>query len=231
MKLSSLMASVLLGGSILLFSGCSTDPDAAAEKIKDDLFSEISTYSIILVNDTSAEVEFTGVSRDTEKQKVISKSSNSFAYSGTIDISYPGESAHTFNKSSGIYVATNCNGKKSLHDIETSDNLQVVNLTGAEFAAGSIKVKETNTSTPISGDLYYDCAINSTSNFSNVTFTLDTLISTDTGASYKTIRKIDPTFVNLGEEMKYFLIAYDDGNISFLPLVKVDLNDLAKTQP
>ena len=231
MKLSSIIASALLGSTLVMFSGCSTDPDAAAEKVKEDLFSEISTYSIILVNDTSTEVEFTGVSRETETQKVISKSSNSFAYSGSIDISYPSESAHTFKKSSGIYVATNCNGKKALHDIETTDNLQVVNLTGAEFSAGSVRVKESNSSTEIPGDLYFDCAINTTSNFNNVTFTLDTLISTDAGAHYKTIRTIDPTFVNLGEKMKYFLIAYDDGNISFLPLIKIDLNDLAKTQP
>ncbi len=52
------------------------------------------------------------------------------------------------------------------------------------------------------------------------------MISVNGGTNYKTIHQIDPTFVNLGEDMKYYLVAYDDGNISFLPVAKLDLNDL-----
>jgi len=231
MKLSSLLASTLVGGSLVLFSGCSVDPDAAADDIVKGILDEASAYSILLVNGTNSEIEFKGVSRDTELQKVASKSSNSFAFSGAIDISYPtGPAVHFTKGSSGMYVATACNGIKEMHDTEDANTLHVVNLTGAELSAGSVQIKETNASSPVLGTQYQDCAINTTPSFNTLTFTPDTMISVDAGAHYKSIRQIDPSFINLGEDMKYYLVAYDN-NISFLSVIKVDLNQLATTQP
>ena len=228
MKLSSLMASILLGGSIILFSGCSADPDAAAEKIVEDILSEASVYSILLVNGTDAEVEFQSVSQEVEKQKVSSKKDNSFAFNGATDISYPsGDTVHYNKGKSGIYVATTCNGLTALHDTEDINALHIVNLTGADFSEGSVLIKETNTSAEVSGSVYQDCKINSTPYFNSITFSLDTLISVDAGLHYKTVRQMDPTFVNFGEKMKYYLVAYDDENLSFLPVVKADLTTLS----
>ena len=223
MKVSTLMTATLLGGALAIFSGCSSDP----EEIVEDLLDEVSVYSILLVNDTSSDVTFTGVSRETETQLVSSKRSNSFAFSGGIDISYPAGPTIHFSKGwSGMYVATNCDGKEALHDIEDANNLHVVNLTGAEFAAGSVQIKESDTAAEVVGEQYTNCAITTTSSFNNIVFSYDTMISIDAGNHYKTVRQIDPSFINLGNDMKYYLVAYDDGNISFLPVVKADLNQL-----
>ena len=232
MKLSSIIASALLGSTLVMFSGCSADPDAAADNLVHDLFDEASTYSILLVNGTNAEVTFQGISQKTEVQKVSGNNSNSFAFSGAIDISYPNGPTIHYNKgASGMYVATTCSGTKELHDTEDANTLHVLNLTGAELSAGSVQIKEDNASALVSSAQYLDCAINTTKNFNNVTFTYKTMISIDAGSTYKTVRQIDPSFMNLGEDMKYYLVAYGDGNISFLPVVKVDFNQLATTQP
>ena len=227
MKLSSLMASVLIGGSLLFFSGCSADPEAAANKIFEDALDEASAYSIWVVNSTNAEVTFTGVSAETKKYKVQSNHATSFVFNGSIDISYPNASTIHYKKgASGMYVAAPCSRTQELHGIEDTNNLQVVNLTGAELSAGSVQIKENNTSALVSGAQYRDCAINTTNNFNKIIFTPDTMISIDGGSHYKKIRQIDPSFQNLGEKMKYYLVAYNDGNLSFLSMAKIDLTQL-----
>ena len=230
MKLSSLMSSALIGGSLLLFSGCSTDPEAVADKIVKDALDEASIYSVWLVNSTTAQVTFRGVSAETETQPVASNHADSFVFNGGIDISYPNAPTIHYNKGySGIYVAANCSPTKELHGIEDRNTLQVVNLTGAEFSAGTIQIRESNTSTNVLGTQYQDCKINTTSNFNHITFTRDTMISIDGGTQYKAIRQIDPSFTNLGEDMKYYLVAYNDGNLSFLSVAKVDFNQVYNT--
>ncbi len=227
MKLSSIIVSGLIGTSVLMFSGCSTDPEKALTDLTDQLLDEASIYSVILVNDTDGNVTFSGVSRETEYQIVQSKNSDSFAFNGAIDVSYSGGDTVTFQKGySHIYAATHCNGHNHLSGNEDANNLQVLNLTGSDFGAGTLLVKENNDSTPISGALYGDCAITTTSTFNSVEFKYGTEISVDGGAHYKTVRQINPEFVNLGDEMKYCLIAYDDGNLSFVPLAKIDWTQL-----
>ena len=70
------------------------------------------------------------------------------------------------------------------------------------------------------------CALDTTNDFNQITFTQDTMISIDGGSHYKEIRQIDPSFQNLGENMKYYLVAYNDGNLSFLAMAKIDLGQL-----
>jgi len=227
MKLSKIVAAGLLGTSVLLFSGCSADPEQAVKDLTDELLGEISAYSVILVNGTDANITFTGVSRETDTARVRVNSAGSLAFNGAIDVSYPGGSTVTFPKGrSHVYVATDCNGHDHLNQSEDENRLKVVNLTGGDFTAGSVLIRESTTSTPVSGALYKDCEISSTDLFNDVVFTYDTEISTDGGVHYKTIRQIDDSFVNVGDEMKYCLVAYDDGNLSFSALAKIDLTQL-----
>lgn len=210
-----------------MFSGCSADPEQAAKDLTDQLLDEASGYSVIVVNDMDHAVTFKGVSRDTESTTVQSKNYDLLMFSGAIDVSYSGGNTVTFQKGKGhTYVATNCNGYKYLSGSEDANNLQVVNLTGIDFTAGMLLVKENNTSAPIQGTLHRTCDISSENAFNRVTFTPSTEISVDGGLHFTTIRKIDSTFINLGDEMKYSLIAYNDGNLSFVPLVKLDLRQM-----
>ncbi len=226
MKILSVITSGLLVSSLVVLAGCSADPEA----VQEDILSELSTYTISLVNDLATETEFKGVSKDTVYQKVASKKADSFVFSGSMVVSYDGSNSETFTKGkSYTYVATNCNGNGKLTDSEDDNNIHIVNLSGAELGAGDVQIKEHNTSSPVLGTQYVNCAISSTDAFKNIVLSYDSMISIDSGAHFKAVQEIDPTFLPLGDKMKYSLVAYDDGNLSLLYFVKVESGDLQQT--
>jgi hypothetical protein len=208
----------LVAGSLLFWSGCSTDD------IKDAIAEAANTAMVYVVNGTAGDIT---VSVQTENDKVVAShnlEAEAFALDGrsSYSVSYDGAHGTNFSDSAKayLYAATNCNADGFVRDQADGNRVHVVNLTASTFTK-DILVVDANGVTYTISDNSPKCSARSTSQLNNIKVGNGMKVKIGDG-NWINIPNIDPDLADLANSIKVDIVVYSTADGTIVPMANWD---------